>query len=265
MGVLIKPRSNQTLSCYTRSEPHITDTQEVERLSRLISPSNLVTEFESRASGPVKAKPKQPQKAEAGKGKGAAKQGKLTLDQLPGLQDMFLARAINHLIMGELHELDPMIGDEGCQIRTPFILDMYRLVQEKMPANAVELVRDYRARTDGEQSRALERLRGIEEDRRGQDTAEYQSNVTAFVTPNPLEVSAEATAGKYNPMFQGLTLEIERHYPGSVSYLRHACSEASIYWEDVLDPFGISMLTDRHPDISEYHPCEKEDGTIRIV
>ena len=61
---------------------------------------------------------------------------KLALDQTPGLHDMFLVRAINHLIASELHELDSMIGDEGCQMRTPFVLDMHRLVQERIPKSS---------------------------------------------------------------------------------------------------------------------------------
>ena len=189
-----------------------------------------------------------PKKAQAGKGgaKGKAKQGKLTLDQIPGLDDMFLARTINHLITGELYELDPMIGDEGCQIRTPFILDMYSLVQAEMPESAVELVHEYRSKVDSEQSRVLKDLEGLERDRTNPES-NYQTDVSAFINSEPLKVSVEAISGEYETMFKNLTSVIEQHYPESVSYLRHVCSEASIYWEDVLDHFGISMLTDRHP------------------
>ena len=87
---------------------------------------------------------------------------KLALDQIPGLHDMFLIRVIKHLITGELHELDAMIGDEGCRIHTPFVLDMHRLVQERISKNAAQLVREYREKTDNVQSSVLECLNVLE-------------------------------------------------------------------------------------------------------
>ena len=102
---------------------------------------------------------------------------KLALDQTPGLQDMFLIRAINHLIKGELHDLDPMIGDEGCQIRTPFVLDMHRLVQERIPENADQLVCEYREKTDVEQSSVLECLKVLEMGR-SKSTTKYVCDVS---------------------------------------------------------------------------------------
>ena len=120
--------------------------------------SKLIAGFEDNA---ISAKPHHKQRIkqiEMKKSKAESKvkeSTKLALDQTPGLQDMFLIRAINHLIASELHELDSMIGDEGCQMRTPFVLDMHRLVQERIPKNAVQLVLEYREKTEDEQSSIL--------------------------------------------------------------------------------------------------------------
>ena len=189
----------------------------------------------------------QPQKAQAGKG-GAKKGSKVTLDQMPGLQEMFLARAVNHLIMGELHELDPMLGDEGCQIRTPFILDMYRLIQARMPGNAVRLVHEYRSKADSEQSKVLGELQSAEKERKGNDPG-YEASVKKLMDADHpmLEESVKAKSGEYEAMFVNLMSAIKEDDPEYEDYLSRACSEASIYWGDVLDPFGISMLTDKHP------------------
>ena len=149
---------------------------------------------------------------------------RLTIDQVPGLRDIFVARAVNHLITSELHMLDPMIGDEGCQIRTPFILDMHRLIQEKMPKNAVDLVRHYRDKTDSEQTRVLKQLRGLEAKRKDKDIT-YDSDVTDFVKTNPLKESMIAKSGEYKAMLADLTTAIENQCPGAIEYLNHACSE----------------------------------------
>ena len=194
-------------------------------------------------------KHKQQQKAPTKKGV-TKKGGVLTLEDIQGLNDMFLARALNHLIMGELYELDPMIGDEGCQMRTPFVLDMCRLVQEKMPVNAVELVNEYRARTDGEQNGVFRRLRKLEKDRRDKDEM-YATNVSEFISSNPLNESISAKSGEYEAMFANLTAAINDYEPECSDYLARVCSEGAIYWRDVLDPFGISMLTDRRSIFSE--------------
>ena len=178
---------------------------------------------------------------------GAKKGGKLTLDQMPGLQDMFLTRAVNHLIMGELHELDPIIGDEGCQIRTPFVLDMYRLVQQNMQANAVDLVNEYRAKAEDEQVKVFGRLRELESKRKDDNRSSYESGVSEFISSNALQKSINAKSGPYETMFQNLLSSIERHYPESVSYLSHVCSEGTIYWKSVLDPFGLSVMPDQNP------------------
>ena len=178
--------------------------------------------------------------------KGAAKKGDApTLEDIQGLNEMFLARALNHLIMGELHELDPMIGDESCQMRTPFVLDMCRLIQEKMPVNAVELVNQYRARTVGEQGKVFGRLRQLEKDRRDKSDM-YAANVSELINSNPLKETISANSGEYEAMFAELTAVIRDADPEYPDYLGRVCSEGAIYWQDILDPFGISMLTDRH-------------------
>ena len=177
---------------------------------------------------------------------GVKKAGKIMIDQMPGLQDVFLARAVNHLITGELHKLDPIIGDEGCQIRTPFVLDMHRLVQEKMPKNAVELVRDYREKTEGEQNRVLEQLKDLEAKRKNQDK-KYESDVSEFVGASPLKESMKAKSGEYKAMFSDLIDAIKEKHPGAVEYLKHVCSEGAIYWDSVLDPFGLSIIPDQNP------------------
>ena len=183
--------------------------------------------------------------------KGATRKGGgLTLEEIPGLNDIFLARALNHLIMGELYEMDPMIGDEGCQIRTPFVLDMCRLVQKNMPANAVELVNEYRSRTSNEQDRLFGRLRQLENDRRNKDD-KYATNVSEVISSNPLKESISARSGEYGAMFAELMSAISATDPEAVDYLGRVCSEGAIYWRDVLDPFGISMLTDRHSIFTE--------------
>ena len=194
-------------------------------------------------------KHKQQQKAPTKKGV-TKKGGVLTLEAIQGLNDMFLARALNHLIMGELYELDPMIGDEGCQMRTPFVLDMCRLVQEKMPVNAVELVNEYRARTDGEQNGVFRRLRKLEKDRRDKDEM-YATNVSEFISSNPLNESISAKSGEYEAMFADLTAAINDYEPECSDYLTRVCSEGAIYWRNVIDPFGISMLADRRSIFSE--------------
>lgn len=194
------------------------------------------------------AKPAPTKKAGKSGSAGAVKAvNKVPLDQIPGLQDMFLSRAINHLITGELHMLDSMIGDEGCQIRAPFVLDMHKLVQKRMPRNAIDLVRQYREKAEGEQTGVLEQLKELEARRKGMDT-QYESAVSDFVGKKKrLEESKKAKSGEYEAMFADLLSAIKECDPKGADYLSHVCSEGAIYWEDVLDPFGLSMLTDRHP------------------
>lgn len=171
---------------------------------------------------------------------------KVTVDQIPGLRDVFLSRAINHLITGELDQLDPMIGDESCQSRTPFVLDMHRLVQARMPANAVGLVRKYREKTNDEQRKTFETLRTLERSRKDKNPM-YERNISDFIGSDPLKESRIAKSGEYEAMLADMISTIKESDPEYVDYLSHVCSEGSIYWEDVFDPFGISMLTDRHP------------------
>ena len=210
--------------------------------------SKLISEFESRTMKSEKLKRKQeiaPTENSKATGK-TRKVNKLSLDQIPGLQDMFLNRAINHLVTGELHKLDPMVGDESCQSRTPFILDMYRLLQENMEANAAELVCEYREKTDDEQRRLLKNLEALQLSRKNKNP-NYESSVSDFIGSNPLKASIEAKSGEYEAMLKSLVSIIQENDPEYVEYLSYACSEASIYWEDVLDPFGILMLSYRHP------------------
>ena len=213
------------------------------------SPQTSAAEASTQSvTGSAKPKHKQQKKASTGKGE-AKKGGKPTLDQISGLDDMFLARAINHLITGELYELDPIIGDEGCQIRTPFVLDMYRLVQRDMPTNAVDLVDEYRTKAEVEQLEVFKHLKELESDRTGKDEnrSSYESSVLQFIKSNPLQKSINAISGPYETMFQNLLSSIKRHYPEGVSYLSHVCSEGAIYWESVLDHFGLSVMPNQNP------------------
>lgn len=194
-------------------------------------------------------KQKQEQKEPVAKAK-PKKKGNLTLEDIEGLDNMFLARAINHLIMGELHQLDPMLGDEGCQMRTPFVLDMYRLVQQKIPANAIELVREYRAGAENEQVGVFKTLRGLEKNRRNKD-AGYAGEVAEFIRSNPLRESSSAKSGEYESMFTSLTAAIRDEDPEYLEYLCHTCSEGAVYSQEAFDPFGISMLADRRSIFTE--------------
>ena len=145
--------------------------------------------------------------------------------------------------------LDPIIGDEGCQIRTPFVLDMHRLVQRDMPTNAVDLVDEYRAKAEVEQVEVFKRLKGLELDRTGKEEnrSSYEKSVSQFVNSDPLQKSINAISGPYETMFQNLLSSIKRHYPEGVSYLSHVCAEGSIYWESVLDHFGLSVMPNQNP------------------
>ena len=210
--------------------------------------SKLIAGFEENA---ISAKPHHKQRIkqiEMKKSKAESKvkkSTKLALDQTPGLQDMFLIRAINHLIAGELHELDSMIGDDGCHMRTPFVLDMHRLVQERIPKNAVQLVLEYREKTEDEQSSVLECLRVLEIERSESTTYKYEA--FDFVKGDRLKESRKAKSGEYEAMLVDLTSAIKELDPKFVDYLIHVCSEGSIYWEEILDPFGLSMIINRRP------------------
>ena len=123
------------------------------------------------------ASKKKPERQQPGAKKPVAKAKpakKVPLIEMPGLQDMIWCRAINHLITGEVRDLDALIGDEGCQLRTPFILDMYREVQEKLPGlvqggrdKAISLVEKYREKAGEEQDECIERLVELDKMRRG--------------------------------------------------------------------------------------------------
>ena len=199
--------------------------------------------------GLVKPKHKKQKKTSAEKGgeKGGAKKGsKPTIEQMQGLQDIFLTRAINHLIMGELYELDPVIGDESCQMRTPFVLDIFKLVQQSMPANAVDMVVEYRAKAEDEQATVFETLQAFELKRKAKDP-NYESGFSEFIRSNALQKSIDAKTGEYGTMLVDLISAIDQHHSDGADYLSHVCSEGAINWDDVLDPFGVSMLTDKHP------------------
>ena len=208
----------------------------------------LIAGFEDKA---IFAKPHHKQRIkqiETKKSKAESKvkeSTKLALDQTPGLQDMFLVRAINHLIASELHELDSMIGDEGCQMRTPFVLDMHRLVQERIPKNAVQLVLEYREKTGDEQSSVLECLRVLEMERSESTTYKYEAS--DFVKSDHLKESRRAKSGEYEAMLVDLTSAIKELDPKYIDYLIHVCSEGSIYWEEILDPFGLTMMINKRP------------------
>ncbi|KAJ3497646.1 hypothetical protein NLG97_g1740 [Lecanicillium saksenae] len=54
---------------------------------------------------------------------------------MPPYNDILVAHqreALDRLICGDMHELDPCIGDMSCQMRVPFILDMYWTVQSQL-------------------------------------------------------------------------------------------------------------------------------------
>ena len=208
--------------------------------------------------GPVKVKQKQPHRVQVGKegakqgkitqaGKGGAKKGgKLALDQMPGLRDMFLSRAINHLITGELHQLDSMVGDEGCQLRTPFTLDLYELVQDQLKesvyqSSAGDLVGEYRKTTDEEQTSVIERMKEIERMRVGStDRQRYDDAMSEFIRSNALQTSVIAKSGLYEELFNYLMTAIEHSWPGAREYLEYLASE-TIFWGNKIDPFGVSM------------------------
>ena len=243
----------ETMRAAKKAKVRFTEEEKQKSLSvatATASPQTPTVEAPSQSGmGPVKPKHKKQKKASAEKGgaKGGAKKGgKLTIEQMPGLQDIFLTRAINHLIMGELYKLDPVIGDEGCQMRTPFVLDIYKLVQQSMPVNAVDMVVEYRAKAEDEQATVFETLQAFELKRKAKDP-NYESGLSEFIRSNELQKSIDAMTGEYKTMLVDLISAIDQHHPDNTSYLSHVCSEAAIYWDDVLDPFGVSMLTDKHP------------------
>ena len=199
------------------------------------------------------ARAKQTQPTPAKKG-GAKKVGKLTLDQMPGLQDMFLSRAINQLITGELYKLDSMVGDEGCQLRTPFTLDLYELVQDQLKqshfqSSAVDIVSEYRRAADTKQVSAIGRMKDLERRRvraRGEQKQQYEDEVSQFIGSNALEASIAAKSGSYEDLFNYLMTAIEGSWPGATQYLEYLASE-TIFWGNRLDPFGVSMGTFTEP------------------
>ena len=209
-------------------------------------------------ANPGASKKKQERQQTGAKGK-AKPAEKVPLIEMPGLQDMILCRAINHLITGEVRDLDALIGDEGCQLRTPFILNMYREVQEKLPGlvqggrdKAIILVEKYREKAGGEQDECIERLIGLDKMRRGKDS-KYSDKLYEFISANALSKSMEAyqdTAegpDRYQYMVKGLTAAMEEHWPGSTEYLKHTCSEGSMSWTEERDVFAIPITIDRHP------------------
>ena len=177
---------------------------------------------------------------------GAKQAAKLTLDQMPGLRDMFLSRAINHLITGELHQLDSMVGDEGCQLRTPFTLDLHELVQDQLKQSAYQssagdLVGEYRQTTDKEQASVIVRMKEIERMRVGSpDKQRYEDAMSEFIRSNALQASMIAKSGCYEDLFNYLMTAIERSWPGAGDYLEYLASE-TIFWGNRIDPFGVSM------------------------
>ena len=221
----------------------------------------LMPDISGVIPGASKKKPERQQTGAKKPGaKGEAKPAKkVPLIEMPGLQDMILCRAINHLITGEVRDLDALIGDEGCQLRTPFILNMYREVQEKLPGlvqggrdKAIILVEKYREKAGGEQDECIERLIGLDKMRRGKDS-KYSDKLDEFISANALSKSMEAyqdTAegpDRYQYMVKGLTAAMEEHWPGSTEYLKHTCSEGSMSWTEERDVFAIPTTMDRHP------------------
>ncbi len=45
------------------------------------------------------------------------------------LELRYMCEAINHLILGDVHFLDPVIADASCELRPPFVLTAYKIVQ----------------------------------------------------------------------------------------------------------------------------------------
>lgn len=216
--------------------------------------NQLIAGFKTRAE--ELANPQQTQRTASAKQSQAAgkvkKVDKLTLDRMPGLRDMFLARAVNHLITGELHNLDPMVGDEGCQLRTPFTLDMYELVQDQLKkspfqSSASHLVSEYRKATGEEQAAAIARMKELEQVRTSKGAEQdYEKAVSEFMASNALQASMAAKSGSYQEMFTYLMTAIEQSWPGATEYLEHLASE-TLFWGHQIDPFGLSMLTFKEP------------------
>ena len=205
----------------------------------------------------LKKKEKHKQKRAGAKEKGRREQAKpaqkVSLIEMPGLQDIILCRAINHLITEEVRDLDSVIGDEGCQLRTPFILNMYREVQEKLPSlvqggrdKAISLVEKYREKAGKEQDECIERLIDLDKMRTGKDS-KYKDKLDEFTNANALLKSTEAYQDSYQHMVKGLTAAMEEHWPGSTEYLMHTCSEGSMSWTEERDLFAIPTGIDRHP------------------
>lgn len=44
----------------------------------------------------------------------------------------YMCEAVNHLVLGDVHFLDPVIADSSCELRPPFILTAYKIVQESL-------------------------------------------------------------------------------------------------------------------------------------
>ena len=221
------------------------------------------------------------------KRKGEEQKGKemKNVNDIPGLEGMFLCRGINHLIMVELHALDSMVGDEGCQLRTPFILDMCRLVNETVPDNAVELVTGYREKAESEQTMVFDTLRSMENLRKAAAEAKIESDRlkkeaevamrAARKSRTPVDGTAQEAAEKakslyerkekeYKTVLHGIKLtQTERAFSGGykemvidltgkmgnkwADYLTLTSSEGAIYWEDLYDDFGIAVSTNYHP------------------
>ena len=246
----VKKKDKKSKARFTRQEAEARDA------TAAALPGSPGTETTPQVvTGAKRQKQKQQQKAQVEKGRekgGARKGGKLTLDKMPGLQDMFLSRAVNHLITGELYKLDSMVGDEGCQLRTPFTLDMYELVQEQLnrspyQSTADTIVSEYRKATDMEQTAVINGMKDLERMRiSGCDQQVYEIAVSKFMESNALQASIAAKSGSYQELFTYLMTAMDQSWPGATEYLEYLASE-TLFWGHRVDPFGVPMMTFKEP------------------
>ena len=184
----------------------------------------------------------------------------------------------------------PWLETKAASYGTPFILDMYRLAHKNMPDDAIALVRKYREKAQDEQICAFENLRLIERLRKSEVEAKIRhdrlkkslndARRAAGKSPKPMEVTAlqremeqtkseheqkakeykqalhsfkvpqteMAHSGDYKDMITSITGKMGNNW---MEYLTLTSSEGAIYWEDLLDDFGIAVGTNFHPVFSD--------------
>lgn len=180
------------------------------------------------------------------------------LEDFPDLENMFFYRAINHLIMGELRSLDSLVGDEGCQLRAPFILDMHQKVKSLLENNeeknngddAKDLVLNYRKQVSHEQRSLINKLKYLQKNRVAlKESNQYEklTNDLKHALPKSKEAASQ---NKYKEMIQKVENGIKAIHKDAKKYLIYCCSE-TLYWYELVDRLGVPLQSHREEIFSD--------------